>query len=517
MRLTVYERHTGRPARYNVVPLCTRVMYREKKKETTAADGRYDHGWYMGTLVNGDSMILIPNGRMQTANEMRPCAIPVDTEVKKRHALELSTAMENLESQEDNRVPSSVWQGIVGSRRTVFKGTPRPRPSKDMIEKAPGNEDVESQRVEKVTSRSSLAISDGREQVSEESQPRQLLNKPVRKSDGQRGQKDRRVEAIERGVQQEQDLDEWMKKQTKRITEGLEEATERLHVAEAVELREEPEEVSVKKGYLTQKEAKRAEIEGLIQMGVMEDVDLDLLKQAGIKPISCRYVLTERSYVGSGLHKARYAARGFEEIDDDDGWKNYASTSCSASARILISRVMASQLDPTSPKWTMRMADVKQAFLYADVDEDIYVQAPEEYYEIKNLNPDRKVAWKFKKALYGLRGSPALWQITLSKVLRDLGFESDLHDAATYVGPGGVMIVSHVDDLLIGGVQEEVDRVIHGLKEAFELVVENVLDGKMHKCLGRNLQWKGPGIMGFGIGPEWTIEISKLCWEACLA
>ena len=54
------------------------------------------------------------------------------------------------------------------------------------------------------------------------------------------------------------------------------------------------------------------------------------------------------------------------------------------------------------------MADVKQAFLYADVDEDIHVRAPEEYYEIKNLNPDRKVAWKLKKALYGLRGSPAL-------------------------------------------------------------------------------------------------------------
>ena len=202
-----------------------------------------------------------------------------------------------------------------------------------MTEKTTGNEDDGPQRVEKVTSRSNLAISDGYEQADEEGQPRQLLNTPVRRSDGQRGQKDRRVEAIERGAQQEQDLDEWMRKQTKRVTEGLEEATERLHVAEAVELREEPEEVSVKKGYLTQKEAKRAEIEGLIQMGVMEDVDLELLKQAGIKPISCRYVLTERSYMGSGLHKARYVARGFEELEDEGGWKNYASTSCSASAR----------------------------------------------------------------------------------------------------------------------------------------------------------------------------------------
>ena len=27
VNLSVYERHTGRPSRYNVVPLCTRVMY----------------------------------------------------------------------------------------------------------------------------------------------------------------------------------------------------------------------------------------------------------------------------------------------------------------------------------------------------------------------------------------------------------------------------------------------------------------------------------------------------------
>ena len=74
--------------------------------------------------MNVDSMILIPNGRMQTTNEMRPCPVPGDTEEKKRYARELSQAMENLESQEDNRVPSSVWQGIVGSRRTVYKGTP---------------------------------------------------------------------------------------------------------------------------------------------------------------------------------------------------------------------------------------------------------------------------------------------------------------------------------------------------------------------------------------------------------
>ena len=111
-------------------------------------------------------------------------------------------------------------------------------------------------------------------------------------------------------MRQEEELAEWVKKETVRVKEWLSEATERLHVAKGVELNE--EQTVGKKGYQTQKEAQRAAIEGLINLGVMEDVNLDSLQEEGIEPTSCGYVLTERAQVGSGLHKARHVVRGLK-------------------------------------------------------------------------------------------------------------------------------------------------------------------------------------------------------------
>ena len=47
--------------------------------------------------------------------------------------------------------------------------------------------------------------------------------------------------------------------------------------------------------------------------------------------------------------------------------------------------------------------DVKTAFLYGSVEEDIYVQQPEGY------NEDQSKVCKLNKALYGLKQSPRIW------------------------------------------------------------------------------------------------------------
>ena len=61
--------------------------------------------------------------------------------------------------------------------------------------------------------------------------------------------------------------------------------------------------------------------------------------------------------------------------------------------------------------------DIKKAFLHATMSRDVYIQLPpEEYVEGKY-----GVA-KLRRALYGTRDAPLLWQAEVARVLSKLGF-----------------------------------------------------------------------------------------------
>ena len=57
--------------------------------------------------------------------------------------------------------------------------------------------------------------------------------------------------------------------------------------------------------------------------------------------------------------------------------------------------------------------DVKTAFLYGLVKEDIYVQQPEGY------NKDQSKVCKLNKALYSLKQSPRIWYQHFSEFMKE--------------------------------------------------------------------------------------------------
>jgi hypothetical protein len=94
--------------------------------------------------------------------------------------------------------------------------------------------------------------------------------------------------------------------------------------------------------------------------------------------------------------------------------------------------------------------DVSAAFLHADIDEDIYIQAPQGYTEVSR--DGSKCVWKLKKAVYGLKQSPSLWNRHISAIFKKLGVEQSLFDLCFFVGKirGFILaVVFHVDDFLI--------------------------------------------------------------------
>ncbi|GJS55472.1 putative ribonuclease H-like domain-containing protein [Tanacetum coccineum] len=93
--------------------------------------------------------------------------------------------------------------------------------------------------------------------------------------------------------------------------------------------------------------------------------------------------------------------------------------------------------------------DVKSAFLYRKIEEEVYVCQPPSF---EDLNFPDKV-YKVKKALYGLHHAPRAWYKTLSTYLLDNGFHRGQINKTLF-------IKRHKDDILL--VQVYVDDIIFG-------------------------------------------------------
>jgi hypothetical protein len=65
--------------------------------------------------------------------------------------------------------------------------------------------------------------------------------------------------------------------------------------------------------------------------------------------------------------------------------------------------------------WEIEQMDVKTAFLYGDIDKDIWIELPTGYRVSGTV--------KLRKALYSLKQSPRVWYNTLATFLASLDFK----------------------------------------------------------------------------------------------
>ena len=65
--------------------------------------------------------------------------------------------------------------------------------------------------------------------------------------------------------------------------------------------------------------------------------------------------------------------------------------------------------------WLTENIDIDTAFLYGDIDTDLYIELPEGH------DRPRYLVGKLLKSLYGLKQAPRIWMETLSKCLTELG------------------------------------------------------------------------------------------------
>ena len=155
-------------------------------------------------------------------------------------------------------------------------------------------------------------------------------------------------------------------------------------------------------------------------------------------------------------HKARWVVRGFEQREGIDYNETFASVVKPMSYKALFAIAAAQDLE-------IHQMDVKTAFLYGDIDEEIFVEQPTE------LGDGSDRVCRLNKALYGLKQSPRIWYNTLSNFLDTLGFKALDSDTGVFT-KDGTFIAIYVDDLLIAGPNlDDIEKLKQSLSNRFQM------------------------------------------------
>ncbi|GJR98034.1 retrovirus-related pol polyprotein from transposon TNT 1-94 [Tanacetum coccineum] len=97
--------------------------------------------------------------------------------------------------------------------------------------------------------------------------------------------------------------------------------------------------------------------------------------------------------------------------------------------------------------------DVKSAFLYGKIDEEVYVSQPPGFIDPKY---PQKV-YKVVRALYGLHQAPRAWYVTLSTFLLKNGYRRGTIDKTLFIKKGKhdiILVKVYVDDIIFGSTKK---------------------------------------------------------------
>ncbi|KAJ9541622.1 hypothetical protein OSB04_028128 [Centaurea solstitialis] len=146
-------------------------------------------------------------------------------------------------------------------------------------------------------------------------------------------------------------------------------------------------------------------------------------------------------------NKARLVAKGYRQQEGIDYDETFAPVARLEAIRMFLA--YAAYKD-----FTVFQMDVKTAFLYGHLKEEVYVAQPEGF--VDKEHPD--YVYVLDKALYGLKQAPRAWYEELSKHLLSKGFKKGSVDSTLFLMKEGehiVVIQIYVDDIIFGSTSRE--------------------------------------------------------------
>ena len=137
-------------------------------------------------------------------------------------------------------------------------------------------------------------------------------------------------------------------------------------------------------------------------------------------------------------YKCRLVVQEFWQVEGVHYTEKYSPTPATASIRMILAMAAAKDEE-------LRHFNAEQAFLKADIDEEIYIEIPEEFQEF------RGAVRRLNKAIYGLVQAGRCWNNKFCDMTA-IGFEHARVDPCVFRkvvdGEAEMVVVIHVDDIL---------------------------------------------------------------------
>ncbi|GKA11943.1 putative ribonuclease H-like domain-containing protein [Tanacetum coccineum] len=195
-------------------------------------------------------------------------------------------------------------------------------------------------------------------------------------------------------------------------------------------------------------------------------------------------------------NKARLVAQGHRQEEGIDYDEVFAPVARIEAIRIFLA--FASFMG-----FIVYQMDVKSAFLYGTIEEEVYVSQPPGFVDPKFPNK----VYKVQKALYGLHQAPRAWYATLSTFLLKSGYRRGTIDKTLFIKKDkkDIMLVQvYVDDIIFGSTKKSwCDEFKALMKSIFQMSSM----GELTFFLGLQVKQKEDGI--FLSQDKYVAEILK--------
>jgi transposase InsO family protein len=178
------------------------------------------------------------------------------------------------------------------------------------------------------------------------------------------------------------------------------------------------------------------ELETLRKRSVYDLVE----RPRGRKVIKNRWVFDIKT---DGRKRARLVAKGFSQVEGLDYDQVFSPVVRFETVRLILAMAALE-------KWILTGLDVRNAYLYGELDEEIYMEQPEGFPDPVNKHH----VLRLRRALYGLKQAGLAWWRALKLSMEQLGFISLSSDAGIFLyrkGTSFVIAVIYVDDAIFTG------------------------------------------------------------------
>lgn len=207
--------------------------------------------------------------------------------------------------------------------------------------------------------------------------------------------------------------------------------------------------------------AMRDEMQSLAENNTWELVE----KPQGRKIVRNKWVYRVKTDLNGDVDKfkARLVAKGYSQEAGVDYTETFSPVARFDTIRAMLS-VAASE------KMELAHFDVKTAFLYGELDEEIFMHQPEGHEDGTSR------VCKLKKSLYGLKQSPRCWNKKFTMFLEQQGLKQSEADPCLFLRPSTdghkLMISLYVDDgLVVAQRKDDLDKFLDELKLQFKITV----------------------------------------------